>query len=97
MNVGKVFLIGAILLLLCSCSTFFASRVERLDAHIARLEAVHAEAPSPQTAEELDRLRSERDQALGGALQESANKQALLLALVGLGVGGLKLAAGAMK
>lgn len=101
MGFRRVVLAGVFLLLACGCAGFFVPRAEKLESRIAVVEAAREQATTVEEREEYDaelgRLRAEYDRAVGGVLQEQANKQALLLALVGLGVGGLKLAAGAVK
>lgn len=83
---------------LAGCSSWFQPRVDRLDMQIAaaRLELEEAETPEDRATLEqrIAELKTEREMALGGALQESANKQALLMALISLGAGGLKVAGG---
>lgn len=77
---------------------------ERIEEDIEVLRetaALREAARAAQTEEERERIEGEievlleeRRTAVGGALQESANRQALLMALISLGAGGLKVASG---
>ena len=80
------------------CASWFQDRVEQKDA---KIEALETERRAATTDEERRRLadeiadeKADRDASLGGALEEQKNKQALLMALIALGTGGLKWAAG---
>lgn len=81
------------------CASWFQDRVDQKDA---RIEALEQERRAATTDDERRRIddaiaseKEDRDASLGGALEEQKNKQALLMALITLGAGGLKMAAGA--
>lgn len=85
-----------LVILLTGCASWFQGRVEQLDA---RIEALEQEREAATTDEERARIdaaivdeRGDRDKSLEGALQEQKNKQALLMALLALGAGGLRVA-----
>lgn len=85
-------------LLSAGCASWFQDRVDHKDA---RIEALEQERRSATTDEERKRIddaiaseKEDRDASLDGALEEQKNKQALLMALIALGTGGLKMAAG---
>ena len=83
--------------LFAGCASWFQTRVEQSDARIAALERDRVAAVTDEERERIDAAlvaeRKDREKTLGGALQEQKNKQALLMAILTIGVGGLKLAA----
>ncbi len=66
------------------------ARLKAIDAEIDRRDTTIAE-----TTGDIEAKRADRDVSMTGALDEQKNRQALLMALLSLGVGGLKFAAGA--
>ena len=80
------------------CASWFQDRVDHKDAKIEALEEERRSATTDEERKRIDDLiageKADRDASLGGALEEQKNKQALLMALIVLGTGGLKLAAG---
>ncbi len=80
------------------CASWFQDRVDHKDAKIEALEEERRAATTDEERKRLDdRIASEmddRDASLGGALEEQKNKQALLMALIAMGTGGLKWVAG---
>ncbi len=79
-------------------SSWFQTRVEQGDAKIEVLErerkAATAEDERARIDEAIATEKADREASLQGALEEQKNKQALLMALIALGTGGLKMAAG---
>ncbi len=80
------------------CANWFQARVEQRDA---KIEALQKERQAATTDEERERIdeeiadeKADRDASLGGALEEQKNKQALLMALLAMGVSGLKMVVG---
>lgn len=92
----KAFWILLAALLIPACGSFFQDRVARIDAKIeaaeAKLRSAETQREVDELSDQLEALAEERRAAMGGALQESRNKQALLMALISLGAGGLKFA-----
>lgn len=89
----------AILAAILSGCSFFEERVLRHDERILALQEQLAALPSDAAGRqellaELEREKAAREGALEGAQQEAQNRQALLMALISLGAGGLKLAGG---
>jgi len=102
---GRGLLVGSFVLagiasavLFAGCSSWFQTRVEQKDARIEALEQEREEAETPEDQERLDEAiadeREDRKKSLEGVLEEQKNKQAFLMALIAMGVGGLKVAAG---
>jgi len=95
----RMFLVfGLLLVSMAGCASWFQDRVDQKDA---RIEALEQERRAATTDDERRRIddaiaseKEDRDTSLGGALEEQKNKQALLMALLALGTGGLKMAAG---
>ncbi len=98
MSTKRVVLLTVVVLLFTGCASWFQERVEQRDARIAALELEREEAETPEEEERVDEAlvdeREDREKSLEGALEEQRNKQALLMALISMGVGGLKFAAG---
>lgn len=96
MNRKKRWLSVIVILTCVSCSSWFQSRVDQIDTKIETLRQQSEVAGQNEMIaiqRQVENLMDERKAAMGGALQESKNKQALLMALISLGVGGLKFAA----
>ncbi len=97
MNRKKRWLSVIVILTCVSCSSWFQSRVDQIDMKIETLrqqsEVTASQNEMIAIQRQVENLMDERKVAMGGALQESKNKQALLMALISLGVGGLKFAA----
>ena len=91
-------LFTVVAVLFTGCASWFQQRVEQRDAKIEALEQERAAAETPAEEERIDEAiadeREDREKSLDGALEEQKNKQALLMALISMGVGGLKVAAG---
>ena len=88
------------LLWLIGCSSFFEDRVEKLDREIDAVQAEILATPPAERAhliEKLGKLEDDRRQAMDAAQTEQANKQALLLASIGILSTGIKLFGGAAK
>jgi uncharacterized protein HemX len=90
---------GLFLFVAAGCASWFQERVDHKDA---KIEALEEERRAATTDEERKRIEDliagemeDRDKSLEGALEEQKNKQALLMALIALGTGGLKWVAGA--
>lgn len=93
----RVLAFTVFVVLFTGCASWFQTRVEQ---HDARIEVLEQERLAANTDEERDRIdaaladeKSNRSKTLGGVLEEQKNKQALLMAILSIGVGGLKLAA----
>jgi len=90
--------LGLFLFAAAGCANWFQTRVEQRDAKIEVLELERKAATTDEERKRIDDLiadeKVDRDASLGGALEEQKNKQALLMALLALGTGGLKWAAG---
>ena len=91
--------LGLFLFAAAGCASWFQDRVDHKDAKIEALEAERKVATTDEERQRIDDAiadeKADRDASLGGALEEQKNKQALLMALIALGTGGLKMAAGA--
>lgn len=98
MSTKRVALFVVVAVLFTGCASWFQQRVEQRDARIEALEQEREEAETPEEVERIDEAivdeREDREKSLDGALEEQKNKQALLMALLGMGVSGLKMAAG---
>lgn len=95
----RAFVFTVLVVLFTGCASWFQARVEQRDA---RIEALEQELRVVTTDEERARIdaaivgeREDRDRSLEGALVEQKNKQALLMALIALGAGGLRVAVSA--
>ncbi len=90
--------LGLFLFATAGCASWFQDRVDHKDAKIEALEAERRAATTEEERawidDEITDEKADRDASLGGALEEQKNKQALLMALIALGTGGLKIAAG---
>lgn len=79
------------------CAGFWASRVEQLDSEIVAMGVAIEQAPPEMKAElqeRLVKLKEERAKAVEHAGEESANRQAMVLAALGVVVTGIKIAKG---
>ena len=93
---------GLVLILACGllagCASWFQDRVDHKDARVEALEHDRKAAATDEERARIDReiadAKEDRDKSMDGALLEQKNKQALLMALIALGAGGLKMAAG---
>ncbi len=95
----RIFLVSGFLLVsVVGCASWFQDRVDHKDARIQALEHDRNVAATDEERARIDReiadAKEDRDRCLDGALEEQRNKQALLMALIALGTGGLKMAAG---
>ena len=90
--------IGLFFFAAVGCASWFQDRVDHKDAKIEALEAERRAATTDEERQRIDDAiadeKADRDASLGGALEEQKNKQALLMAIIYLGAGGLKWAAG---
>lgn len=94
----KALAFAVLAVLLTGCAGWFTGRVDKKDERIAALEVERQEATTDEERARVDEAIEEekegRDKAMEGALDEQKNRQALLMALLALGTGGLKWVAG---
>ncbi len=95
----RIFLASGLLLVsVAGCASWFQDRVDHKDARIEALEQDRTAAATEEERARIDReiadAKKDRDESMDGALLEQKNKQALLMALIALGTGGLKMVAG---
>lgn len=87
-----------LVVLFTGCASWHQTRVEQKDARIEALEQEREEAETDEERARIDAAladeKKDRDKTLDGVREEQKNKQALLMAILSIGMGGLKMAVG---